>query len=225
MAEYQEARKEKTEKLKGRLEETREEAISRQDLPDGTPCPSCGAANPPEAEFCCECGFPLRQAAFCPSCGAKTNPGADICPVCGTWLLDGKCTFCYAEIPPDAEFCPECGNPRGGVSCPSCGTLSIFDFCKKCGTPLTEGAQAALEEAKSDPDAQAVLAAVREAGAIEAQLAELEEKLRELPPEAGPDEAPAPPQKRKAFFSAAQLAAIHGSKHLVDAAEQHKQEE
>jgi chemotaxis protein histidine kinase CheA len=109
----------------------------------------------------------------CPNCGANTVHGADICEVCHTWLLNGKCKFCYSYMAPDASFCPECGNSKDGIQCPHCGRLSIFDFCTFCQKPLTEGAQEAIELAKTDPDAKEILDAVEEAARIEIELADI----------------------------------------------------
>jgi class 3 adenylate cyclase len=48
-------------------------------------CPACGAANPPGAKFCVECG--TRLGGACPGCGATTNPpGARFCAECGARL-------------------------------------------------------------------------------------------------------------------------------------------
>jgi hypothetical protein len=110
---------------------------------------------------------------ICPNCGANVKPEADICEVCHTWLLNGKCKFCYADINLHDAYCSECGNPRDGIQCPHCGSLSIFDFCINCGKPLTEGAQEALELAKHDLDAKALIDAVGDLAKIEADLATL----------------------------------------------------
>jgi len=169
-------------------------------------CTNCGAAVPDGALFCPECGFNINAPVFCPNCGAATVPGADICEACKAWLLDGQCTFCYAPLAPDAAFCADCGNPKEGVQCPGCGTLSIFDFCTTCGKPLTEGAVLALEMAKNDPDAKALVDAVQETVGIEAELARLEALINSGPVDSGPD--PAPPPVKKQLFSASQISAI-----------------
>lgn len=54
----------------------------------GTPersCPTCGAANPPEAKFCATCGRALT--AGCPNCGHANAPAASFCTDCGTTLM------------------------------------------------------------------------------------------------------------------------------------------
>jgi ribosomal protein L40E len=46
-------------------------------------CPSCGAENPEEANFCNECGVSLRQTVACGACGAENRSGARFCGQCG----------------------------------------------------------------------------------------------------------------------------------------------
>ena len=48
-------------------------------------CPSCHAANQPNAKFCAECGKPMAGSA-CPNCKAQNAPGAKFCSECGTKL-------------------------------------------------------------------------------------------------------------------------------------------
>jgi membrane protein involved in colicin uptake len=112
---------------------------------------------------------------------------------------------------PGAEFCPECGNSRDGIQCPDCGNLSIFDFCTKCGKPLTEGAKMALEQAKNDPDAKAMVEAVQQAAGIEEELAKLNAIIAAEP-------VTAPPRVKKERFSDAQMAAILKTEQNMDAA-------
>ncbi|MEA2577249.1 MAG: hypothetical protein QOD78_837, partial [Chloroflexota bacterium] len=45
-------------------------------------CSSCGAAAPPNARFCTECGNALQ--ASCRQCGSPLLPGAKFCADCGT---------------------------------------------------------------------------------------------------------------------------------------------
>jgi len=47
-------------------------------------CPSCGAANPPEARFCMQCGTALSLR--CPACGTELPAGARFCFACGHQL-------------------------------------------------------------------------------------------------------------------------------------------
>lgn len=167
-------------------------------------CPSCSASIPEGAVFCPECGFNL-ETTFCPNCGEATTPGGDICEKCKTWLLDGQCKFCYANLDPNAAFCAECGNPKDGIQCPDCGNLSIFDFCNKCGKPLTEGALLAIELANNDPDAKALVDAVRDNVDIQKELAELDMLLNRAPPSPDIDVTPS---VKKSLFSNNQLSAI-----------------
>lgn len=46
-------------------------------------CPNCGTLCPDDAQFCPQCGHPLKQADTCRQCGAPLN-GARFCPQCGT---------------------------------------------------------------------------------------------------------------------------------------------
>src|SRR5262245_55306943 len=49
---------------------------------DPTQCAQCGAAYPPAARFCQECGAPLPYR--CEACGASNRHGAKFCLECGT---------------------------------------------------------------------------------------------------------------------------------------------
>ena len=57
---------------------------------NGIRCGSCGAVNPADKKFCCECGSrleePVPSEIKCPSCGAVLPPGTKFCGVCGTKL-------------------------------------------------------------------------------------------------------------------------------------------
>src|SRR3990172_2366698 len=46
-----------------------------------TRCPQCGRENPPEAQFCMNCGTALFRA--CPRCGTSNPPDAHFCLQCG----------------------------------------------------------------------------------------------------------------------------------------------
>jgi len=130
--------------------------------------------------------------------------------------------FCYAHLTPDAGFCAECGNPKEGVRCTDCGILSIFDFCTQCGKPLTDGAHAALELAKSDPVAKKLVDSIQESAAIESELAELEALIKS---EGLNDVAAAPIQSKMGKFSASKMAALLNTSTSMDAAAARKAEE
>ncbi len=203
------------------------EISNQQSVEDGIKCVSCGTVNPPEAEYCLECGSMLNAPLFCPHCGKPVNPGADICTFCGEWLLDGRCKFCYAEIPDDASFCPECGNDKNGIVCPSCGTKSIFDFCSKCNKPLTEYARSAAVAAQKDPEAKNFIETVRESISLERELSEIERLIEEAGKNKegqSPSIAAVSPVK-PSFFSDAQIKEILGSEKTIAKAEKIKEEE
>ncbi|MDI9347997.1 MAG: hypothetical protein QM538_05785 [Methylacidiphilales bacterium] len=82
----------------------------------------------------------------CHNCGWKVSSTADICENCAIWLLLHKCNFCYTEFEEGTNFCSECGNPPQGIQCPTCHTISHFDFCAKCATALTAQAHQTLLE-------------------------------------------------------------------------------
>ena len=56
-------------------------------------CPTCGSENPPEAEYCANCGVPLSDSGgrpgagepvvYCTSCGAENAHWATSCASCG----------------------------------------------------------------------------------------------------------------------------------------------
>jgi hypothetical protein len=121
---------------------------------------------------------------------------------------------------PEAGFCLECGNPKDGIPCPTCHTLSIFDFCTTCGIPLTESAQAVFELAKTDPDAKEMATAIQQAAGIEAELAKLEALIQSKP-----EPVFAKPQERTGRFSESRMAAILKTDKNIDAAASRKEEE
>ena len=186
-----------------------------------TLCPACSAPIEEGALFCAECGYNLNMRC-CPECGAQTNPGADICSVCKTWLLDGQCTFCYTALDPQAGFCPECGNPKDGIKCPDCGNQSVFDFCTKCGKGLTEGAQAALDLAETDPDAKMLVESKVQVASIAEEIAKLEELIKDAPVITITEEPPKPKEGR---FSASKMAALLKNEQNINAAALRKAEE
>src|SRR6266568_4604857 len=58
-------------------------------------CPTCAAANPPEARFCTSCGASLARS--CPSCGAESPPQARFCMSCGAVLEHGASAAAPAQ--------------------------------------------------------------------------------------------------------------------------------
>jgi len=223
MSDYQEASKKEAKKtsVSPSFTQTSEESSVQNALP----CPGCGNPIPEEAVFCPECGHNLKNPSFCTNCGAGIVEGADICESCKSWVLHDQCMFCYAHLDSNAEFCEECGNPRGGIVCPGCGNLSIFDFCTKCGKALTEGAAKAIALAKSDPDAKALVESVQETVNIAAEIEELTALLNEAP-SIPSFTSPAKPQTRKMErFSDSKMAAILQTDQNIDGAAKRRAEE
>ena len=75
-------------------------------------CAKCGAALPPNAKFCLECGEKVSPAipenmTVCPQCG-NTVPKGKFCPECGYRFVT-TCPQCGKETIPGAKFCLECG--------------------------------------------------------------------------------------------------------------------
>lgn len=142
----------------------------------GGHCHNCGAALPPGALFCENCGAPQGGAEVCRSCGAAIAPGVEICPVCGHPATT-RCTFCGTEMGVGEAFCPTCGNPRGGITCPTCGTLNFRSFCRCCNTPLNYMALYAVEQAKADPRYQRATAIAQELQQMEDEMEMLEKQV------------------------------------------------
>lgn len=135
-------------------------------------CPNCGARVGSGMMFCEECGARLG-ANSCRHCHATIEPRTVLCKECGKPLAADKCTFCGNRIPAGVRFCPECGNPRDGIACSKCGTLNFRSFCRRCNEPLNEMAREEIKRAQADPRFQRAMQ-------IAEQLAELEQKIREL---------------------------------------------
>lgn len=78
-------------------------------------CVRCGAALPPNAKFCLECGEKVAP---------PVPEGRIVCPECGNTVMKGK-------------FCPECGH-KLTTGCPKCGkeTVPGAKFCLECGEKL-----------------------------------------------------------------------------------------
>ena len=75
-------------------------------------CAKCGAALPPNAKFCLQCGekvvLPEASEVTCPKCGAKVKPGK-FCLECGAPLAPSACPKCGKPVVAGAKFCLECG--------------------------------------------------------------------------------------------------------------------
>lgn len=135
--------------------------------PASMKCIECGHINSAGSNFCTECGSAITGARHCPSCHSTALPGADICEGCGTWLLRGRCKFCLADVAEDDAFCGTCGNPQAGITCPRCGSLSIFDFCRNCAIPLSREGSDQLARTRATPCQEELLAALQEIAAID----------------------------------------------------------
>jgi len=223
MSDYQEAKKKEV--RKSPVSASHIQAEEENPVQNASPCPGCGEAIPEGAVFCPECGYNLKNPSFCTNCGTEIVEGADICVSCKSWILHDQCVFCYAHLDSNAAFCEECGNPRDGIVCPGCGSLSIFDFCTKCGKPLTEGAAKAIALAKSDPDAKAFVESIQETVNINSEIEELTALLNEIPI-APPSATPAKPQERKmGRFSDSKMAAILQTDQNMDGAVKRRADE
>lgn len=79
-------------------------------------CTKCGAALPPNAKFCLECGIKtepvLNDKIICPACGKET-PSGKFCIECGE-KLHSTCFKCGKDAPAGAKYCLNCGEKLGG---------------------------------------------------------------------------------------------------------------
>ncbi|MBO4906123.1 MAG: zinc ribbon domain-containing protein [Bacteroidaceae bacterium] len=127
----------------------------QQDFMGAQRCPKCGTVNDPQAMFCENCGQVLRDIV-CPHCGSHVPAGLDYCEVCHNYIGTDRCSFCYAPMSVTDDYCQECGSPRKGIVCPTCHSVEHFSFCEHCGTPLTDRARMAQEQAWNVPYAQEI---------------------------------------------------------------------
>ncbi|MDR1054669.1 MAG: zinc ribbon domain-containing protein [Prevotellaceae bacterium] len=139
----------------------------------GAFCPKCGCACTTHDNFCGECGNPM-SGSVCPKCGHITPANADVCSKCGTYISKTKCQYCGADVEESDAFCGECGNPRSGIICPRCSTVTAFNFCSKCNMPLTEMGRAEREKALQEPKYKEVLRLQEELKKIFKQIEETE---------------------------------------------------
>jgi ribosomal protein L40E len=119
---------------------------------DTVKCPTCGAMNPEEAEFCRKDGTVLK-APSAPDAGGNTEktvrdlplPEAPVHSASGS--ADSEIRF-KEEPAPEAQAAKEAERPeaRDTVKCPTCGAMNPeeAEFCRKDGTAL---------KTKSAPDA------------------------------------------------------------------------
>lgn len=78
--------------------------VEESDEPTGE-CPVCGAAVPPDSDFCATCGTSLTRE--CHVCGAQAS-GQRYCPICGT-ELDASCEVCGRRQSASHTYCEDCG--------------------------------------------------------------------------------------------------------------------
>jgi predicted amidophosphoribosyltransferase len=124
-------------------------------------CTHCGIKNQSGANFCEECGKSLH-VTHCPRCGKELISGTDICESCGCYILEHICSFCGNQLGDSDKFCGECGAPVGGLTCPMCKHVSIFDFCQHCNHPLTDRAMQEQKAANADPEYQEIVLLIDE---------------------------------------------------------------
>lgn len=89
----------------------KEESAAEEPAADGEKCSKCGAALPPNAKFCLNCGERVQHdnnMIVCPNCG-KTVPKGKFCFECGYKFLTNTCPKCGATLPEGAKFCLKCG--------------------------------------------------------------------------------------------------------------------
>ncbi len=83
-------------------------------------CPECRFENPQDAQFCIDCGAPLKPEQKpatlpCPNCRTENNPDSVFCINCGAALKAKQkpatlaCPKCRVENSPDSAFCIDCG--------------------------------------------------------------------------------------------------------------------
>lgn len=103
----------------------------RSYMADMKQCPSCGALNPSDSDFCAECGssmslsyqnFNDRNEEHCPVCGAPLKADSVFCANCGSQVRSAGAEHSYAE----KDRCPQCGSRI------KAGQL----FCAECGAPV-----------------------------------------------------------------------------------------
>ena len=104
-------------KVGGMMQETLKPGVFSPSVPASS-CAKCGAALPPNAKFCLNCGEKLVSSdtgenVVCPKCGANV-PKGKFCLQCGASLASPVCPKCGKEIIPGAKFCLECGEKLGG---------------------------------------------------------------------------------------------------------------
>ena len=118
-------------------------------------CPSCGASNPMNANFCSGCGAKkpappeswvcsscgaTNNTNFCSNCGAKKGEAAPAKAVPAAWTCE-----CGAQN--TTKFCSNCGKPKPTAppkyKCDKCGWVPADPtkppkFCPECGDLFDE---------------------------------------------------------------------------------------
>jgi tetratricopeptide (TPR) repeat protein len=117
-------------------------------------CPQCGFENPQDAQFCIDCGAPLKSepkpaTVPCPKCRYENKPDSAFCITCGNSLKADKAEP-KRDIPSEPGKAREESKPRPGprkkaapkppaqIVCPQCRSENDQDsaFCINCGSSL-----------------------------------------------------------------------------------------
>ncbi len=170
-------------------------------------CQHCGAALPPIAMFCGECGRSVT-AAVPPPVQRPVLPTA--APAEMPWSVDAPLSISPASpaAPPafDWSSVPHDSVPQAESACEQCGTIPQPGdaFCAECGHALV--AETRVIERLPEPESESEPEPVPEA----AQEPEPEPEP-ELDPEPDPEPEPAPEPQRQTVAPSPQAAAVSHS--------------